>query len=177
MPTVRRSLVVFALAAVLTTAVAGGLGARVVPDVDYPIAGPGKAGPYRLGDTVRSLHRRKLIRRLRRGCQLDPGQRVARLRRRPISGLAIFSGGGRRLTALSIDGGVETAKGIRIGSSVREARRAYARAEYDPPGSLEPFAEGFLWVNRVRNPRMTLVVDPETRRVSSIGLPAPAFCE
>lgn len=136
----------------------------------------GQVGDIQIGDTVRSLHDRKLIRGLKPGCELDPGQRVAALRP-PLEGFAIFFGGGNRLSSIAIEGGAETASRIRVGSTVREAREAHPKAEYDPPGSMEPFAEGFLWVNRASNPRMTFLIDPNSKRVSLIGVPSVNFCE
>jgi hypothetical protein len=167
-----RALALAAIAAVLAMtgiAMAG----------EAQIVGPGRAGEVLLGDTVRALHKRHLIGRLRPGCELDPGQRVAPLRP-PLKGLAIFSGlpsKRNRVASLLVEDGAETVQGITVGSTVREARDAYSKAEYDPPGSAKPFAEGFLWVNRSRRPRMTFIIDPKTRRVSSIGVPTPNFCE
>ncbi len=166
--------IVVALVALLAGALAPGAGGA--RGRHLVLAGPGHAGPVRLGDTVRSLHRRRLIRRLRPGCELDPGQRVARLRP-PLKGFAIFFHGGRRLSALNLAGGVETARGIRVGSTARAARRAYPKARYDRPGTLEPFAQGFIWVNRIRRPKMTFVIDSRSHRVSAIALPSPSFCE
>jgi hypothetical protein len=140
------------------------------------VATPKGVGALRLGATVASLHRHHLIRRLRPGCELDPGQRIARLRP-PLQGYAIFSHPSSRLSSLSISGGAETAKRIGIGSTPGEARAAYPRAAYQPPGSAEPFAEGFFWVNRIGHSKMTFVVDPESLAISAIAIPFPAFCE
>lgn len=76
-----------------------------------------------------------------------------------------------------VEGGGETAAGIRVGSPVSRARDAYPKADYDPPGSNEPFAEGFLWVNRASNPRMTFLIAPGSKRVLSISVPSVNFCE
>ena len=140
------------------------------------IVKPGSVGGIELGDTVRSLHERKLIGGLHPGCELDPGQRFARLRP-PLKGVAIFFHGGNRLSSIVVEGGAETASRIRVGSTVRDAREAYPKAEYDPPGSMEPFAEGFLWVNRASNPKMTFLIEPDSKRVISISVPSVNFCE
>jgi hypothetical protein len=146
------------------------------PTMRLTLVKPGSVGELEVGDTIRSLHRRKLIGPLRPGCELDPGQRFARLKA-PLNGVAIFFHGGKRLSSIVVEGGGETAAGIRVGSSVREAREAYPKAEYDPPGSMEPFVEGFLWVNRASNPRMTFLIAPHSNRVLSISVPSVNFCE
>jgi hypothetical protein len=137
---------------------------------------PRGIGNLRLGATVASLHRHHLIRGLRPGCELDLGQRVARLRP-PLKGFAVFAGGRKRLTSISIGGGAETAKHIGIGSTPKEGRNAYPQALYKPPGSSKPFAEGFLWVNSIAHPKMTFTVDSETNLISEIDVPFPNFCE
>jgi hypothetical protein len=158
---------------------AGVSGALTPPDPEgLQTVGPGRAGEILLGDTVKALHKRKLIGRLRPGCELDPGQRVAPLRP-PLEGLAIFSGLPKKrnkVASLLVEGGAETVKGIGIGSTPGQARKAYPKADYDPPPS-KPFAEGFIWVNSSRHPQMTFIVDPKTRRITAIGVPAPNLCE
>lgn len=141
-----------------------------------PIVGPQGVGGLRLGATVKALHRRHLIRRLHPGCELDPGQRVARLRP-PLSGLATFSHPNTRLSSLTILGGAETARHIGIGSTSGEARNAYPHAVYKAPGTFDPFAEGFLFVNSISHPKMTFTFDPGSVLVSQISVPAPSFCE
>jgi hypothetical protein len=137
---------------------------------------PHGVGQLHLGATVASLHRRHLIRGLHPGCELDPGQRVARLRP-PLKGFAVFAAGKKRLTSIAIDAGAETVKHIGIGSTPKEARAAYPNALYKPPGSLEPFAEGFLFINNIAHPKMTFIFDSKTHLISEIDVPAPNFCE
>src|SRR3954452_25510813 len=137
---------------------------------------PHGVGQLHLGATVASLHRRHLSRGLRPGCELDPGQRVARLRP-PLKGFAVFAAGKKRLTSIAIDSGAETAKHTGIGSTPKEARAAYPNALYKPPGSVEPFAEGFLFINSIAHPQMTFIFDSKTHLISEIDVPAPNFCE
>jgi hypothetical protein len=137
---------------------------------------PHGVGPLHLGATVASLHHRHLIRGLGPGCELDPGQRVARLRP-PLKGFAVFANGKKRLTSILVRSGAETAKHIGIGSTPKEARAAYPNALYKPPGSLDPFAEGFLFINDIAQPKMTFVFDSETHLISEIDVPSPNFCE
>jgi hypothetical protein len=133
-------------------------------------------GALHLGDTVRSLQRRHLIRRLHPGCELDPGQRVARLRA-PLNGFAVFTHPNTRLSSIQVLAGAETAKHIGIGSTPGQARSAYPRARYQPPGTVDPFAEGFIWVNRPSHPKLTFIVDPDSNLISEISVHSPNFCE
>ncbi len=130
----------------------------------------------RLGMTAKHLREAGKIGPLRPGCELAPSQKIARLRP-PLRGFAIFNHRVRKLSALSFSGGVETARGIHVGSTAADARAAYPRAEYQAPGTADPFAEGFLWVNTIEHPAMTFVVDPDSNRVETIAVHFPAFCE
>lgn len=173
----KRVVAFLAVAAAVLPAVAGGhdLGGGPEP-LRATIASPRGVGPVHLGDTVRSLHRRHLIGRLKPGCELDPGQRVARLRS-PLNGFAIFSHPNTRVRSIAVRGGAETAKGVGIGTSPAEAQELYPNAEYDPPGTAGPFEDGFIWVNNNQSPKLTFVVDADTHVISQIDVPFPNFCE
>jgi hypothetical protein len=133
-------------------------------------------GALRLGATVKVLHRKGLIGGLRKGCELDPGQRVAPLRA-PLRGWAVFESGRKGLRAFTLEGGAETARHIGIGSTAAEARKAYPDALYEAPGAAKPFAEGFLWVPNLSKPKLTMIIEPGTRQVEAISVPSPNFCE
>jgi hypothetical protein len=133
-------------------------------------------GRVRLGATIGALSRRHLIGGLRKGCELDTGQRVAPLRS-PLSGWATFEGGGRRLTSISIEGGAETARGIGVGSTAARARAAYPAGEWLSPRRMYPLPVGLLWVNGSNHPKFSVLVDPENNLVESIAIPSPNFCE
>lgn len=175
-PIILRASLLATLALLLAASIWAGPGGAVSYAPALPVVKPGQVGAIRLGDTIASLSERKLIGGLKPGCELDPGQRVAKLKP-PLKGFAIFFHGGKRLSSLVVEGGAETLAGITVGSTVRDARDAYPKAEYDRPGSMEPFAEGFLWVNNSRNPKMTFLIQQKSNRVLSINLPSPNFCE
>jgi hypothetical protein len=166
--------IVFGVAGVSAAALGAG-GAQVAAE-GLPIVGPGRAGEILLGDTVKELHKRHQIGRLRRGCELDPGQRVAPLRP-PLEGVAVFGNPRNAVQILVVEGGGETVQGIGVGSTAGQARKAYPKGVFDPPRTLKPFLEGFLWINSRRKPRMTFTFDPQTKRVSSISVPFPNLCE
>lgn len=97
--------------------------------------------------------------------------------RAPLAGWATFADGKRRLTAISIEGGAETAGGIGVGSTAAEARSAYPAAEWVSPQQMYPLPIGVLWVNRSRDPKLTILTDPSTYLVTAITVPGPNFCE
>lgn len=170
---------ILALAAVAVLAVpvaaAGRDSGDFTEELSRPIVTARGVGAVHLGDTIRSLHRRHLIKELGPGCELEPGQRVARLSR--LNGYAIFGPSSNRVRSISVRGGARTAKGVTIGSSPGLALHAYPEAEYSPPGSNPPFDIGLIWVNNRETPRMTFTVDPESNRISELSIPEPSFCE
>jgi hypothetical protein len=139
------------------------------------IVSPRGIGALRLGATVKALRHRFLIDRVGPGCEFH--DELAANLLDPFSGLAVFGPPDRRLSTLAIRGGAETARHVGIGSTVGDARRAYPGAVYDPPGSFEPFAEGFIWVGGRAHPKMTFTIDPKSGAISEIDVPSPDFCE
>lgn len=133
-------------------------------------------GPYHLGDSIKSLHKRKLIGKVGPGCELDPGQRVAALKR-PAVGFATFDRGGSRVTSIQVSDGVKTAAGIKIGSSVKAARNAYPNAAYIKPDPHAAITSGFLFVGGKRHPKLTFTIDVTSHVVTLIGVPSVSICE
>jgi hypothetical protein len=168
-------LIALAILLLVPVAVKGDAGGRAVSQAATLTVTPKGVGALRLGAPVSALRGKHLIGRLRPGCELDPGQRVARLRA-PLQGFAVFRRS-NRLFSLQITNGAQTGRGIGIGSTPKEARQAYPKAEYDPPGTVPPFAQGFIWVNRVARPKMTFTVDPESQLIVEINVHAPNVCE
>lgn len=164
------------LAAVLPASLLGGAGAAAAPGAKAPVVTNRGVGAVHLGASAATLRQKNLIGKLRRGCELEPGQRVAPLRA-PLRGWATFGAGGHGVTQLTIEGGAETARHVAVGSTAAEARSAYPNARYQAPGTADPFAQGFLWVPSLAHPKMTFVVEPGSRTVEAIAVPAPAFCE
>lgn len=165
----RRILVISTICASLILSLVGAAFAS-------PFITPHRVGGLRLGATSKALQRRGLIGRIRRGCELDPGQQVAPLRA-PLRGWAVFQTGQRGLLAFTVEGGAETARHVGIGSTASEAREAYPDALYEAPGTVKPFAEGFLWVPSLSKPKLTMTIEPGTRQVEAISVPSPNFCE
>ena len=167
--------VIAIVALVVPAAAVGRDSGDVREELSRPIVTARGVGAVHLGDTIRSLRRRHLIKHLGPGCELEPGQRVARLRQ--FNGYAIFGPNSSRVRSIGVLGGARTAKGVTIGSSPGLALHAYPEAEYSPPGSNPPFDIGLIWVNNPETPRMTFIVDQESHRISEIDVPEPNFCE
>ncbi len=75
-------------------------------DVGTVFITPRGVRPLRLGAAIKSLQRKGLIGGLRKGCELDPGQRVAPLRA-PLDGWTVFQAGHKGLRAFTVEGGAE----------------------------------------------------------------------
>jgi hypothetical protein len=163
------------LAIVAAVAVAAASAGAESAAVKAPIATANGVDGLRLARTIDQLRALKLIGGARKGCELSPGERVAPLKA-PLQGLAHFYPG-KRLSSIGLTAGAETAAGIGIGDGVGEARAVYPKAPYDPPHTVQPFPQGFVWIGGEQHPKMTLVIDPDSRHVSEIAIPTPSFCE
>jgi hypothetical protein len=170
-----RLIAAAALLALLAAAAIGSVAAQGEVALKVPVASRNGVGGLRLGDSIAQLKAAKLIGGARKGCELAPGQRVAPLKP-PLTGSAIFYPKDR-LVAIEITGGAMTAAGVGVGDGVGAARKAYPQATYDRPGHVQPFPQGFLWIGGRAQPRMTLVIEPGSRRVEAIDIPSPNFCE
>jgi len=162
-----------ALASLLLSG-AGPAGARAPAPVEATATAKG-IGALRLGRTIEALRSEGLIGGAGKGCELAHGERIAPLKA-PLEGSAHFYPRSH-LSALSITGGAETAAGVGIGTPAGRARRAYPAAIYDPPPPRAPIQVGFLWIGGRFHPKMTLVIDPDSHRVSEIDIPYPSICE
>jgi hypothetical protein len=169
-----RALIAVGMVAVVAVVGIGSAGAQLTA-VKGPIATPQGVGPLRLGKTIAQLRDLKLIGGAGKGCELAPGEKAAPLKP-PLSGSAIFYPA-KRLSAISLTGGAETAAGIHVGSSLAAARKAYPGAPYDNVAANRPIPVGLLWIGGREKPKMTLVTDPAGTTVREIAIPSPNFCE
>src|SRR5947208_9939368 len=129
---IHRRLPVVASTAALV--LGGGVAAAIADTSDHPGAQKITAsgvGEVELGTTFKSLHRRDLVGKLRHGWELGgPNTRSAKLRR-PLEGLVNFTlKNPRRATDITVtEGGA--AKGVGIGDSIRDIKKAFHRAKVD----------------------------------------------
>lgn len=171
----RRLATAVSLTALLAVA-AGSLSAQAEVSIRTRLIWSKGVGELRIGDSLAKLQKERLVGGARRGCELSPGERVAPLKEPPLKGVATFFPGSR-LSSVAVTAGAETAAGIGIGDTVAESRRAYPKAPYDPPPPRAPIQVGFIWIGGRAHPKMTLVIDPDTHRVSEIAVPLPEICE
>src|SRR5437868_6265676 len=122
------------IASTAALGLAVGVAAATADTSDHPgaqrITASG-VGAVELGDTYRALHRRDLVGKLRHGCELGgPNTRSAKLRR-PLEGSVDFTlKNPRRATNITVtEGGA--AKGVGIGDSIRDIKKAFHRAKVD----------------------------------------------
>jgi len=171
----KAAILAAALAVLTALLVAGGpAGAKTLAPAGAT-AKPTGVGDLRLGRTIDALRSEGLIGGAGKGCELARGERVAPLKP-PLEGIAHFYPG-RRLSALSVTGGAETAAEVGIGTPAGLARKAYPKATYDPPPPRAPIHVGFIWIGGRYHPKMTLVIDPDSHRVSEIAIRYPSICE
>lgn len=167
---------VLAALGLIASAACGTLAAQGEVALVVPTITAQGVGAVKIGSTLQELQAKKLVGGARKGCELSPGERVAPLRR-GLEGFAVFYPKDR-VIAVSVSGGAaRTAAHIGVGSSVGEARAAYPQAPYDPPPPRAPIQAGFVWVGGRAHPKITLVIDPDTHRVSEISVPFPNICE
>ncbi|MFL5580859.1 MAG: hypothetical protein ACJ8AO_10825 [Gemmatimonadaceae bacterium] len=133
-------------------------------------------GQVRLGATFRSVRADGAVGGLRRGCELaGPDARTARLRA-PLRGSVTLSADSpRRVTDIQVSGGAR-ARGVGVGSTAAAIRRAFPRARFDH-STDDVFGVTIAKVPRGGGGRIQFAVDVATRKVTTIGVPALAFCE
>ena len=135
-------------------------------------------GEVELGTTYHSLHRRDLVGKLRHGCELGgPNTRSAKLRK-PLEGLVNFTlHNPRRATDITVtEGGA--AKGVGIGDSIRDIKKAFHRAKVDH-STDHTFGLTLVRVPKKHSnvTKFTFGVSTKSKHVRLIGIPFIAFCE
>jgi hypothetical protein len=172
----RRAASLFAGLCLAGCGAVGALAAHGEVQIPVPQVTPKGVGGVKIGATLQELQGKGLVGGARKGCELSPGERVAPLRA-PLKGFAVFYPKNRVISVSVTGGPAKTAARIGIGAPVGEARQAYPGAVYDAPPPRAPIQVGFIWIGGRMHPKMTLVIDPDTHRVSEISVPFPNICE
>jgi hypothetical protein len=163
----RIPLLAAAVAALLLTSVAWAATAKKIT--------PKGVDGVRIGRTFQALRQDGLVGRLRPGCKLAENTRSARLKK-PLKGSVDFTQSDpRKVVDISIRGGGK-ARGVGVGSRARAIRRAYPRAKFDH-STESVFGITLVKVPKSGGGRLQFAVDPDTHKVTLIGVPFIAFCE
>jgi hypothetical protein len=133
-------------------------------------------GQVKLGMTFKELRDEHLVGKLRKGCELGgPNTRIAKLRS-PLRGIVNFTlTRPRKVTEISIGGGAR-ARGVGIGDRIADIKAAYPRAKVDH-GSDDIFGLTFVFVPKIRAPKLMFAVAVDTKKITQIGVPSIPLCE
>lgn len=139
------------------------------------ITGAG-VGQVKLGMTHKALRERRLVGRLRPGCELGgPETRSARLRS-PLRGQVDYTlTTPRRVTNIAVTRGAR-ARGVKVGDRIRDIRAAYDTVKVNRK-TEEIFGVWLVRVPRSAGGRITFSVPVDTKRIAMIGVPFIPFCE
>ena len=136
---------------------------------------PRGVGGVKIGATFRKIHRRHLVGRLHRGCELAPNTRSARLLK-PLRGSVDFTRKEpRRVADVLVRGGAR-ARGVGIGATIADIQNAYPSAIIDH-GTEQTFQITLVRIPKNGGGRIQFAVDLSTHQVSLIGVPFIPFCE
>jgi hypothetical protein len=136
---------------------------------------PSGVGDVKLGASYRQLHRRGLVGRIKKGCELAPGTRSARLLP-PLQGNVNFTlKDPRKVTDALIRGGA-SARGVGIGATIADIQAAYPSAIVDHE-TEKVFQITLVKIPKAGGGRIQFAVDVSSNKVSLIGVPFIAFCE
>jgi hypothetical protein len=133
-------------------------------------------GQVKLGMTFKEARAKRLIGKLRPGCELGgPETRSARLRS-PLRGFVNFT----LTTPREIDNILVTrgarARGVKVGDRIRDIKDAYPGAKVNKD-TEETFGLWLVRVPRSAGGRITFSVPVATKRIDAIGVPFIPFCE
>jgi hypothetical protein len=133
-------------------------------------------GRVKLGTPFARLHQDGLVGPMRKGCELDPGSRSARLKG-PLEGqVDLAKRGGRRIASvITVTGGVH-ARRVKIGSNRRRVRRSYPGANFRH-STDDVFGITLVNVPRGDGGRLQMGISVDTKRVVVFAVPHLAFCE
>ncbi len=137
---------------------------------------PAGVGAVKLGRTYTSLRAAKLVGAIGPGCELaGPSTRSARLRSPLKGGVDFTQTSPRKVANIAVTSGA-TARGVGIGATASRIRRAYPKVVADR-STESVFAITLYKVPVSGGGRLQFAVDVKTKKVTTIGIPAIAFCD
>jgi hypothetical protein len=168
----RRTLIAVIVAALTITAPASAMPMARIAAKKITRNG---VGQVKLGMTFQELREKRLVGKLRPGCELAENTRSARLRS-PLRGIVNFTQSTpRKVTDISVRRGAK-ARGVGIGDRIRDIRDAFPRARVDH-STEDVFGITLVRIPRNGGGRIQFSVPLDTRRIDLIAVPFIAFCE
>jgi len=133
-------------------------------------------GQVKLGMTFREAREKRLIGRLRPGCEFGgPETRSARLRL-PLRGFVDFTlTKPRKIDNILVTRGAR-ARGVKVGDRIRDIKDAYPGAKVNKD-TEDVFGIWLVRVPKRAGGRITFSVPVATKRIDAIGVPFIPFCE
>ncbi|HET8756997.1 MAG TPA: hypothetical protein VFM58_13350 [Solirubrobacteraceae bacterium] len=138
-------------------------------------------GQVKLGKTFKSLRNAGLVGKLHKGrCDAAGSNALpfARLRS-PLQGTVEFTKGRpHRVNDITVRGGAK-ARGVGIGDKLRDIKAKFPKRTIDRTQE-DVFRAFFVFVPRADPPgaiKMMFIIDSDSRRISSIGVPFVPVCE
>jgi hypothetical protein len=132
-------------------------------------------GQVKLGKTHKQLRAAGLVGKLHRGCPLAANSRSAKLKA-PLKGNVNYSDDTpRRADDILVTGGAK-ARGVGIGSTIADIKKAFPKAKVDRTGE-DMFGITFVNIPKSGGGKLSFAVDVDTKKVTVIGIPFVAICE
>jgi hypothetical protein len=138
-------------------------------------------GQVKLGKTFKSLRDAGLVGKLHKGTCDAAGPNAlpfAKLRS-PLQGTVEFTKGTpHRLNTITIRGGAE-ARGVGIGDRLKDIKAKFPKRKVDH-SQEDVFQAFFVFVPRAQPIgaiKMMFIIDSDTRKITSIGVPVAPLCE
>jgi len=133
-------------------------------------------GPVKLGATAKSLQAKGLIGKLKTGCELaGPGTRAASVK--AFNGTVGFTMTKvRKVDVIAVDGPGPQARGVEVGDTLPEIRKAYRTVEVDT-SLQDTFGGDFVKVSKKAGGPIQFFVNAESGKIETIGVPSAPVCE
>jgi len=163
------ALVAGGAAVAIATTTAGGA-------TNHPAITASGVGPVKLGATAKSLQAKGLIGKLTTGCELaGPGTRAAAVK--SFNGTVGFTMSKiRKVDVIAVNGPGPQARGVEVGDTLGEIRKAYRTIEVDKTLE-ETFGGDFVTVPKKAGGPIQFFVNLDSGKVETIGVPSVPVCE